>query len=44
MQVYSDDSGVRALTMKLTNGSQYDYGSDDLDELSVEEFSFKEGR
>ena len=43
--VYSDDSGIRALEMKLTNGSKFDYGTQkDLDSLAVEEFEFDKGK
>lgn len=42
--MYSDDTGIRAMTMKLSNGNQYDYGSDDLEVLSMEKFSFENGK
>lgn len=42
--VYSDETGVRSMQMKLTNGNEYDYGSDDRYELAVNKFSFEEGK
>ena len=39
--VYSDESGIRSIKMKLTNGNEYDYGSDDIEELAVNKFNFE---
>jgi len=42
--VFSDDSGIRALKVKLSNGDQYEYGTEDTSILKVEEFSFEKGK
>ena len=33
--VYSDETGIRSMKMKLTNGNEYDYGTNQRKELEV---------
>mmetsp|Transcript_15233 Transcript_15233/g.20690 ORF Transcript_15233/g.20690 Transcript_15233/m.20690 type:complete len:90 (+) Transcript_15233:365-634(+) len=42
--VYSDETGIRSMKMKLTNGNEYDYGSDERDDLAIQKFNFEQGR
>ena len=42
--VYSDETGIRSMKMKLTNGNEYDYGTNDLVDLAINKFNFEQGK
>ena len=43
IQVFYDDTGVRSLYMRLTNGDLYRYGNLNVAGLKVMEFDFHKG-